>query len=582
MSGILPALRITDLASADTLSGAEALAVVRGTGAQAVTLRSTVSQLAGGHTHPSTALTHLPGGTGAVALSLAQLLNELPVSVRSYGAACDGVTDDSAAFQRAVDAIPSGQQRRILVPATAMLNTVVNNNSRSPIWEFAPGADIVGGAATKFQWPTRRIDQSATARHEYTVALPDAGAGTARHRYTEIRAPRSLGATPGYGVRLDYISGFYGAGFDIAQGVVASWSRQTGDDGGQALAEWLVAISPTLGGASTRWGLFVAEWNPVNRHADHGWSPTRVGMNNFTGAFQVVPEAKVFGQGGLSYDVLFGIVLSRSSELKATDGYSARMHNAILLEPDSLTSSGRFAYVTGRTVAVDGSQTPEAIIEGAGEWKGGLRLHGATFSGQVVTLPEAGALAWLSPGVGGAGSERGRISIGADGAMLLGWQGSTRGVARKRVWAAGRQAADGDRQCGAQLLRRTTTDGTALRLTADALASVAANNCTLPPTSLFRVSILMGARQSGGSAGTVGDAATWRIEAAIKQGAGAAATAFVGTPTVTKEFQDAAAAAWTAAVTADTALGCLAITVTGETNKTIQWLADITSVELVG
>jgi hypothetical protein len=77
-----------------------------------------------------------------------------------------------------------------------------------------------------------------------------------------------------------------------------------------------------------------------------------------------------------------------------------------------------------------------------------------------------------------------------------------------------------------------------------------------------------------------GDSKSWSIECTIKRGANAAATALVGTPTVTELYADAGASAWTVGITADTTLGAMALTVTGENSHTIRWMATTSTTEV--
>ena len=77
-----------------------------------------------------------------------------------------------------------------------------------------------------------------------------------------------------------------------------------------------------------------------------------------------------------------------------------------------------------------------------------------------------------------------------------------------------------------------------------------------------------------------GDSARWTIHGAIKRGANAASTAMVGTPTVVMSHFDAGAATWVVAVTANTTLGCITVTVTGAAATTIRWVAKIQTTEM--
>ena len=77
-----------------------------------------------------------------------------------------------------------------------------------------------------------------------------------------------------------------------------------------------------------------------------------------------------------------------------------------------------------------------------------------------------------------------------------------------------------------------------------------------------------------------GDTARWTIDGAIKRGANAASTAMVGTPTVTMTHNDAGAAAWSVAVTADTTNGGIKVEVTGAAATTIRWVCKINTTEM--
>ena len=54
----------------------------------------------------------------------------------------------------------------------------------------------------------------------------------------------------------------------------------------------------------------------------------------------------------------------------------------------------------------------------------------------------------------------------------------------------------------------------------------------------------------------------------------------IGTPTVVMTHFDAGAATWVVAVTANTTLGCITVTVTGAASTTIRWVAKIETTEM--
>jgi len=151
---------------------------------------------------------------------------------------------------------------------------------------------------------------------------------------------------------------------------------------------------------------------------------------------------------------------------------------------------------------------------------------------------------------------------------------ATRGIYGMGAWASGRFAATGDAQHGQYLLRISTTDATQTEATADGAAGASTNRIILPNNHAYAFRGRLVARSSAG------DVAVWNIDGAIKRGASAAATALVGTPTVTMTFNDAGASAWVLTIDADATNGSLRIRVTGAASTTIHWLADLETVEV--
>lgn len=149
------------------------------------------------------------------------------------------------------------------------------------------------------------------------------------------------------------------------------------------------------------------------------------------------------------------------------------------------------------------------------------------------------------------------------------------------AWASGQYSAPtGCRQQSLGLLMRAkTTDATETEL----LLGDGTSRAELYPKSSWRFEIKLLAAQYAGSSGTIGDTAFWSIIGGVKQGLADANTALVGTPSGTgtpgANDRDAAAAAWSVAVTADTTNGSLKITGTGEADKSILWLAEIRFIE---
>lgn len=128
--------------------------------------------------------------------------------------------------------------------------------------------------------------------------------------------------------------------------------------------------------------------------------------------------------------------------------------------------------------------------------------------------------------------------------------------------------------------RASTTSGTGVRLTTDGGAAAATNSFPIALGQAFALQILVAARQTGGSSGTTGDHATWVVNASIRrQGGVGSVVVNGGGGSIAPTTSDAAAAAWRLAVAADTTNGALAITGTGEANKTVSWTATVQYVQ---
>lgn len=94
-------------------------------------------------------------------------------------------------------------------------------------------------------------------------------------------------------------------------------------------------------------------------------------------------------------------------------------------------------------------------------------------------------------------------------------------------------------------------------------------------SSTFNLEILVVARQTGGTAGTVGDSAMWTIRACVRRFSSNVIT-LVGVPTGTgtpSAFADAGAATWDVSISLDLPNILFVLTVTGEANKDISWIA---------
>jgi len=122
--------------------------------------------------------------------------------------------------------------------------------------------------------------------------------------------------------------------------------------------------------------------------------------------------------------------------------------------------------------------------------------------------------------------------------------------------------------CLCSEMTKQTTDGSGQ----DMVLTVGTYPIVIPDGESRKFKIELIARQTGGTAGTVGDTKAFRIDGAIKN---VSTNVSIVGGMDTKAHFDAGASAWTKVVTADNVAKALKITVTGELNKTIEWVAKI-------
>jgi hypothetical protein len=171
-------------------------------------------------------------------------------------------------------------------------------------------------------------------------------------------------------------------------------------------------------------------------------------------------------------------------------------------------------------------------------------------------------------------------SITGSYSAALGQNISDKGRTRTIVFSVGdfgnNQTADGDSQTVFTHLRAATASTSAATLTADGAAAGSTNILNLANNSAMRLTIDVIGRDT-----TNGNTGGWKIEAVIKRGANAAATALVGTPVGAVIGLDSGWASQTApTLTADTTNGGLTLSVTPITTNACRWVARVLAVEV--
>jgi len=233
-------------------------------------------------------------------------------------------------------------------------------------------------------------------------------------------------------------------------------------------------------------------------------------------------------------------------------------------------ASGDWSTVCGGIHNV-ASGTASAILGGG--------TDGTTPTGNIASGTGSIAIGYANNSSNSNSISIGRANISdASRAIALGAFATTRGIAANMVFAAcyGPIASTvGVSQAGLLVLARQTTDATATVLASDTNAASTTNQVILPNNSAyyFKGSVIAGVTGAGDTKG-------WSIEGVIKRGAGVGTTAIVGTATVSSLYADTGAATWAVTATADTTLGGLKITVTGQASTTIRWVAKVETTEM--
>ena len=217
-------------------------------------------------------------------------------------------------------------------------------------------------------------------------------------------------------------------------------------------------------------------------------------------------------------------------------------------------------------------------ILGGGYDSSSLVFYPNTASGSMATIVGGGqntSSDFASATIGSyAGTANARVSVVAGG-----YYGSSRSIVGNFVTAASRSPVNqnpGVSQAALLVIGRQTTDATATVLTSDTNAASGTNQVILPNNSAYYVrgSIVAGVTGAGNSS-------SWTFQGTIKRGVGVGTTAIVGAGiTASLVSQDAGAATWAVAITADTTNGGLAVTVTGQAATTIRWVCKIETTEM--
>jgi hypothetical protein len=237
-------------------------------------------------------------------------------------------------------------------------------------------------------------------------------------------------------------------------------------------------------------------------------------------------------------------------------------------------ASGDWSIVGG---GVKNTASGGASFVGGGGWNGAGVFSGNTASAtSSVVVGGNGNQAQSSYAFVAAGFQN--VASGRSAAVLSGEYGTTRNIIGNTVFAASQtpvSATLGVQQAALLVLGAQTTDATATALTSSAAAAGTTNQVILPNNSAYLFKATVISNVTGG-----GNTSAWKLEGAIKRGANAASTTIVGLVTTTLLAQDAGAATWAIAATADTTNGGLRITFTGQASTTIRTVCKVETTEV--
>ena len=289
------------------------------------------------------------------------------------------------------------------------------------------------------------------------------------------------------------------------------------------------------------------------------------------------------------------LTLSQAASGSSTSTLSFYTPHGVVVGGGNNQATGSYSFIGGGGDAGTAANRNVA----SGDWSvvvGGIKntasgiasvVVGGGYDGSsVVANTASGTSSFVGSGIGNLASGIGASVLGGFqntansilATVLGGRYATTRGIAGNMAFAPCNvpiTSSAGVSQGAMLVIARQTTDATATVLTSDTSAASGTNQVILPNNSAyyFKGAVIAGVTGAGNTKG-------WSIEGVIKRGAGVGTTALVGTPTVTSLYADAGAATWAVTATADTTLGGLKITVTGQASNTIRWVCELDTTEM--
>lgn len=277
------------------------------------------------------------------------------------------------------------------------------------------------------------------------------------------------------------------------------------------------------------------------------------------------------------------LTLSKVASGSSTSTLSFFTPHGVVVGGGNNQATGSYSFIGGGGNAGTAANRNVA----SGDWSvvtGGSQNTASGGNSSVLGGGNCSATSSFATCLGGAGNTAsgfGSTNLGGNGnvanatyALAGGFSATNRSIP-SFSYAAGSASVNGDAQTEIFVLRNTTTDATATALTIGATAASTTNQVILPNNSAYLFKATVISNVTGG-----GNTSAWKLEGAIKRGANAASTTIVGLVTTTLLAQDAGAATWAIAATADTTNGGLRITFTGQASTTIRTVCKVETTEV--
>ena len=311
------------------------------------------------------------------------------INVLTFGADPTGATDSLAAFIAAADTVPVGTDIRIRVPrGVYRMSAAFNGDGRNVTLDIDPGTTWVG-----FDPPYYGPRGETVSRLARSVTLVSNSNDPERQtvenqNITEIGTNGQPVWTRGWTYAGN---GSTGSWQSVVDTFIARWDHLSLPANYSTAMEWKIALFPLTGIGQGG----VAEWNPVNRNADPGWSPNVGGVNHFGGHW-VVPEVDSITGGqmrGFNISYGFGVAPKFATDFA---GNRPAVYAPFIVYADATAPNGRAFYAGGDTSGVTANY-PYGPLQTANNWAHGIDHTLAVYADTNATTMLAGqGVAWLT------------------------------------------------------------------------------------------------------------------------------------------------------------------------------------------